>query len=113
MGLGALVLVAFSIAITVGWIVAIFEVARIPSGQFYAAGSNKIVWILIVIFLQVFGALLWLILRRAEVLDAVDWADGDPPPDWYLDAGAQAYRWWDGAEWTDRYQTWSGARPQR
>jgi hypothetical protein len=66
-----------SIAPTVYWIFAIIEVARIPARQFYAAGSNKTFWIWVVVLLQIIGALLWLFLRRADVLEAEDWADED------------------------------------
>jgi hypothetical protein len=66
---GLLILVA-TIAPTVYWIFAIIEVARIPARQFYDAGSNKTFWICVVVFLQIFGALLWLFLRRADVLEA-------------------------------------------
>ena len=111
---GLLILVA-TIVPTVYWIFAIIEVARIPARQFYDAGSNKTFWICIVVLLQFIGALLWLFIRRADVLEAEDSADEDedPPPDWYMDEEAGALRWWDGVEWTDRYKTWSGARPRR
>lgn len=111
-----LLIVVVSIAPVVYWIFAIIEVARIPSRQFYAAGSNKAFWIAVVVLLQIIGALLWLFVRRADVLDAEDWADADeddPPPDWYMDEEAGALRWWDGVEWTERYKTWSGAPPRR
>ena len=84
-----------SIEPTVYWIFAIIEVARIPARQFYAAGSNKTFWICVVVLLQIIGALLWLFVRRADVLEAEDWADEveDPPPDWYMDEEAGALRW--------------------
>jgi hypothetical protein len=31
------------------------------------------------------------------------------PAGWYGQPGVAALRWWDGSDWTDRYDTWSGA----
>jgi Phospholipase_D-nuclease N-terminal len=112
MGLLGLLITIVSIAAFVYWLFAMVEVLRIPSWQFYEAGSNKIVWVCIVFFLEVIGALLWLFLRRDDVLSVEDWSDEDPPADWYMDDDTGALRWWDGVDWTDRYQTWTGARPR-
>lgn len=113
MGMAQLVIAAVSIATTVLWIYAVFEIVQIPGGQFYAAGSNRAVWICVALFLPTIGALLWLALRRDDVRGAEDWFDLPAPADWYLDDEAGALRWWDGERWTDRYQTWSGAAPAR
>jgi hypothetical protein len=63
------------------------------------------------LFLQIIGALLWLVIRRGDVLDAEDWPDPAAPADWYVDDEGGTLRWWDGWRWTDRYATWSGTRP--
>jgi hypothetical protein len=111
MGLAELVVAAVSIATTVLWIYAVFEIVRIPGEQFYLAGSNKPVWICVALFLPTIGALLWLAFRRDEVRGAEGWFDLSAPADWYMDEEAGALRWWDGDRWADRYQTWSGAAP--
>src|ERR1022692_2099476 len=111
MGVAGLLIAVMWIALTVYWIYAIIEIVRIPSWQFYAAGSNKTFWICVVVLVQIIGALFWLFFSRSNVIDARDWAGRYVPPDWYMDQEAGALRWWDGLEWTDRYQTWSGAAP--
>jgi hypothetical protein len=32
---------------------------------------------------------------------------------WHMEPESGALRWSDGTEWTDRYNTWSGARPKQ
>jgi hypothetical protein len=100
-----------SLAAAIYWIVAFAEIARTPAWQFEAAESNKVFWIFVVLTLPVVGAVAWLLSTRERVLSVEDWDDPEAPADWYLDEEAGALRWWDGYEWTDRYQTWSGARP--
>jgi hypothetical protein len=110
-GLTGLLVLAASIAATVYWWWSLIEIARIPGWQFAAAGSNKALWICVVLFLQIIGALLWLVIRRGGVVDAEDWPDPAAAADWYVDDEAGTLRWWDGWQWTDRYDTWSGTRP--
>jgi Phospholipase_D-nuclease N-terminal len=102
---------AASLAAAIYWIVAFAEIARTPAWQFEAADSNKVFWIFVVLTFSVVGAVCWLLFRRERVLSVEDWDEPDPQADWYLDDDAGALRWWDGFEWTDRYRTWSGARP--
>jgi hypothetical protein len=115
--LSALFMTIISIGLAAYWFVAIVEVSRIPSWQFDAAGADKIAWVTVLLCLSVVGALLWRFTRRHDVLAVEDWYEDfdaeDPSPDWYVDEEAGALRWWDGREWTDRYKTWSGARPRR
>jgi hypothetical protein len=107
-GLMALFIFIVSTAVSVYWIVAIVEVARIPGWQFDAAGSSKTAWMLIVIFLEIIGALLWLFLRRSEVLAAATFAPIDEAPADFYPVPGGALRWWNGVRWTDTYDTWSG-----
>ncbi len=88
------------IAALVFWIVAIVEVAKTPDWQFRAAGSEKIVWLLITIFLGIIGALVWWFAKRSEVLAATGRIP-PPPPGWYPEPGAGSLRWWDGVRWTE------------
>ena len=55
------------VAAFVYWIVAIVEVAKIPDAQFRATGSEKIVWLLIVILGGIIGALVWRFAKRDDV----------------------------------------------
>lgn len=111
-GLTALFIFIVSVTVTGYWIVAVVEVVRIPGWQFDAANSSKTAWVLIVIFLGIVGALLWLFLRRSEVLAAASFVPGpDAPADFYPAPGG-GLRWWDGTRWTDRYDTWSGDPPR-
>ena len=102
-----------SIALAIYWLVAIFQVADLPAWQYWLAGSDKAAWVCIVVCLPILGALVWHFWKRADVLDAEDRFEDALPPDWYMDPESGARRWWDGSEWTDRYNTWSGARPKR
>lgn len=88
------------LAALVYWIVAIVEVAKTPDWQFKAVGSEKIVWVLIVVLLQIIGALIWLFAKRSTVLAAAN-AIPTPPPGWYPEPGIGSLRWWDGVRWSD------------
>ncbi len=57
---------ALWLASLIYWIVAIVEVARIPDHQFRAAGTEKLVWILVVVLAGIVGALVWRFVKRAR-----------------------------------------------
>ena len=75
-GLFILVFMVVWLVALAGWVVAIVEVARIPEHQFRAAGTEKTVWVLVVVLTQVIGALIWYFAKRSEVLAAA----GTPSP---------------------------------
>ena len=87
-------------AAIVFWILKIIEVAWIPELQFKAAGTDKILWLLLVILLQVIGALVWQLAKRRDVLAAAGRVP-PPPAGWYADPSTGGLRWWDGYRWTE------------
>jgi Protein of unknown function (DUF2510) len=82
------------------WIAKIIEVARIPDQQFRAAGTDKTLWVVVVILAQIIGALAWQLAKRADVRAAAGRIP-PPPPGWYAEPGSGGLRWWDGTRWTD------------
>lgn len=91
------------LAAMVGWVVALVEVARIPDHQYRAAGTEKIVWVLIVALVGAIGALIWLFAARTKVL-AAEGQLPTTPAGWYPDAATGGWRWWDGRRWTSAQQ---------
>jgi hypothetical protein len=91
---------AIWVAAFVYWIVVIVEVSRIPDSQFRAIGSEKLVWLLIVILGGIIGSLVWRFAKRDEVRRSAG-AIPPPPPGWYPEAGSGTLRWWDGLRWTE------------
>ena len=69
---------AIWVAAVVYWIVVIVEVAKIPDLQFRAAGSEKIVWLLIVILGGVIGSLVWRFAKREGVRTNASWWGWQP-----------------------------------
>ena len=91
------------LAALVYWIVALIEVARTPDYQFRAAGTDKTVWILVVVLAQIIGALIWRFTMRRAVLAATGGAAA-PPPGWYPEPETAQLRWWDGQKWSEHRQ---------
>ena len=80
------------------WIVKLVEVCRLPDHQYRAAGTEKMVWVLVVVLAQVIGALVWQFAYRAKVRAAAGQVPA-PPPGWYPEPTSGALRWWDGQQW--------------
>jgi hypothetical protein len=59
-----------AIAALVFWIMKIVEVAGIPEQQYRAAGTDKTVWVLVVVLVGWVGALIWQLAKRDDVLRA-------------------------------------------
>lgn len=69
-GLFFLIFFAALIAGLVFWIMKIVEVAQIPEPQYRAAGTDKTVWVLVVVLVGWVGALIWQFAKRDDVLRA-------------------------------------------
>ncbi len=69
-GLFFLIFFAAMIAGLVFWIMKIVEVAGIPEQQYRAAGTDKTVWVLVVVLVGWVGALIWQFAKREDVLRA-------------------------------------------
>jgi hypothetical protein len=82
------------------WIWALVDVAKTPDAQFRAAGTEKVVWVLIVALASFVGALIWWFGKRNDVRRFAGYTP-PPPAGWYPDGFAGALRYWDGTAWTE------------
>lgn len=89
------------------WIWAIVDVARTPDHAFGMTGREKVNWILVVVLVQIIGALIWRFSSARDQIKAAAAANPyappmlGPPPGWYPDpSGAPGAVWWDGRTWT-------------
>ena len=90
---------AIMIAGLVYWVIALIEIATVPDHQYRAAGTEKLVWVLVVVLAGVIGALIWRFAERDKVRAAAGrWPA--TPPGWYADPATGKPRWWDGTRWT-------------
>jgi hypothetical protein len=124
--IGYFVVIIGSLVMTV---VAIVDIAKRPDWQWKLARQEKILWLLLVIFVDFFAIvalIYWFNIRKKliEVERAAAAGQFEPahltyggwepapifppscPPGWFPDPGGQhQFRWWDGVGWTD--QTWN------
>jgi hypothetical protein len=104
---GVLVFVLFFglwISTFVFWIVMIVEVVGLPESQYRAAGTEKTMWVLVVVLAGVVGAAVWFFAKRRDVQAAYG-RQPLPPPGWYPEQHSGTFRWWDGARWGDTYHS--------
>jgi hypothetical protein len=115
-------------------IVALVDIVKRPEWQWKMAGQEKILWLLLVIlvnFLAIPSLIYWFSIRKK--LQAVEegaatglygpghmtYAGWEPvpvqamaPAGWYADSSGQAaFRWWDGARWTEHTSPGSQSSP--
>jgi Protein of unknown function (DUF2510) len=124
-GIAFAILFLFVIALWLGviafWILAIVDIARRPEWQFRLAGQEKVLWLLLTIFVGVIAFVYWFVIRKKVV--AVEqaaaagmiapwqmapggWSAGAGsswvPPGWHPDpSGTHHLRYWDGLRWTE------------
>lgn len=119
---GILIVLAISvwIGIVVLWIMAIVDIAKRPEWQFKLAGQEKLLWLLLTIFVSVVAIIYWFAIRSKLIaveqaaasgafgpghMTLSGWQPGPVPlarPGWYPDPGGLSHiRYWDGAQWTE------------
>jgi hypothetical protein len=65
-----LIVVVIVLAMTAAWIYALVDVLRTNDSAFAAAGQNKIMWLVLIIFLGLIGAVLYLAIARPKLSTA-------------------------------------------
>lgn len=84
-----------------------------PDWAYQRAGTSKVMWILLNVFLGVFAAIPYLLSARPKLQRAQSqgpgpsqWPQQTPPPGWYPDPGGRyESRYWNGVMWTDQVAT--------
>lgn len=90
-----------------GWSVA--DLLRRPEHQWKAIGQDRVLWILAVLILGIWGTIGYLAFVRPKLLrvsalppmPAMPMLNAAPPAGWYPDPqGMPVVRWFDGRQWT-------------
>ncbi len=112
---------ALWVGLLVLWILAIVDIARRPDWQFKVAGQEKLLWLLLTIFISFVAVIYWFAIRKKLIAveqaaatgalgpGYVTWAGWQPgveapwsAPGWYADPSGQGqFRYWDGSRWTE------------
>jgi len=66
-----------AIASLVVWIWALIDAIQVPDDSMYRSGT-KLVWVLVIVFLQVIGAIVYLAIGRPAKGTAAPMANGGP-----------------------------------
>lgn len=61
------------------WIWALVDAVRVPDDRFYRAGT-KLVWVLVIVLLQLIGAVVYLAVGRPERSVRAAWSGDTAPP---------------------------------
>jgi hypothetical protein len=57
-------LIAVSVAATVWWVVVLVEAVKVPDQAWTAAGQDKLIFVLLMVFLGVIGTLVYVLVAR-------------------------------------------------
>ena len=106
------------VGLFVFWIVTLIEVIRLADWQYQQAGTEKLLWVIVVLLTHWLGAVIWRVAGyRDRVLAQTTPRAGPPgygqsaqpissptpvPPSWQPDPQVPGgLRWWDGTAWTE------------
>ncbi len=75
----AVFIIVFGIASLAFWIWALVDAIRVPDDRYYQSGT-KLVWVLVIVLLQVIGAIVYLVAGRPSKAVRDGMKAGGPPP---------------------------------
>lgn len=81
-GAGSLFLIVFLPLVLVGfiiWLWALIDAIRVPDDSMYRAG-NKLIWVLVIVFAQLIGAIVYLAIGRPAAAERSRRSSDMPPP---------------------------------
>ena len=60
--------VLVSLVLIVWWLIVLVEALRVPDQSWTVAGQNKILWVLLMVFLGVLGTILYVLIARPALV---------------------------------------------
>lgn len=81
-GAGSLFFIVFLPLVLVGfiiWLWALIDAIRVPDDSMYRAG-NKLIWVLVIVFAQLIGAIVYLAIGRPAAAERPRRSSDMPPP---------------------------------